>query len=64
MRLLFEQDERGEPVADEHNFRDPSPRPRRAARGTGEGPADASAEGESAKETSPIQKFLRRFGIK
>ena len=64
MRLLFEQDERGEPVADEHTSGI-----HRSAHGEppvapAEASAEPSAEGEPAPETSPIQKFLRRFGIK
>jgi hypothetical protein len=66
MRILFGQEETGEPVADEQ----PS-----GAHQAGEdvppdaGPAPAAPEempGEPAagKEASPIQKFLRRFGIK
>ena len=64
MGLLFEQEERGEPVADEHTSGIHRPAPAEPSGAPAEGPAEASAEGEPAKETSPIQKFLRRFGIK
>jgi len=65
MQLLFEQEERGEPVSDEHTSGI-----HQAAAPAREPPAPEAAAGESqedpgpAKESSPIHKFLRRFGIK
>jgi serine/threonine protein kinase len=64
MRLLFEQDERGEPVADEHTSGIHRSALGEPPVGPAEAPAEPPAEGEPARETSPIQKFLRRFGIK
>jgi serine/threonine protein kinase len=63
MQLLFEQDERGEPVADEHTSGVVRPA-RPAEPAPAASPADGPAEGEPEKESSSIQKFLRRFGIK
>jgi serine/threonine protein kinase len=65
MQLLFEQEERGEPVADEHTSGIHRP-----AAAAGPAPAAEAADGSAtdesapAKAGSPIQKFLRRFGIK
>jgi serine/threonine protein kinase len=64
MRQLFEQEERGEPVADEHTSGIHRPAPTEPPAAPAEAAVEASAEGEPAKEGSPIQKFLRRFGIK
>jgi serine/threonine protein kinase len=76
MQLLFEQEERGEPVADEHTS---GRHQAGGARGGGEGALAAGAAGGPppapdvaraedtdgrGKETSSIQKFLRRFGIR
>jgi len=66
VQLLFEQEERGEPVFDE-----PTSGVHRQA-GADEPPAPAAeaaspedaADAPPAKEASSIQKFLRRFGIK
>ena len=61
MQQIFGQEERGEPVADEH----PSGIHRPAAEPAPE-PEAAQAEAPASppKEGSSIQKFLRRFGIK
>jgi serine/threonine protein kinase len=58
MRQLFEQGERGEPVADEH------PSGVYPAAAAGAESAEAEAPASPPREGSPIQKFLRRFGIK
>jgi protein kinase-like protein len=62
MQQIFEQEERGEPVADEHTsgvFR-----PGEAAAEAAPEPVPAEAPAAAPKEGSSIQKFLRRFGIK
>ena len=67
MRLLFEQDERGEPVADEHTsgvHRAKGPVPLPPATAPADGSEGGAGDPGAGKESSSIQKFLRRFGIK
>jgi len=66
MGQLFEQEERGEPVADEHTSGIHRPGPGEPPAAPSEAPAEAAAapEAEPPPQGSPIQKFLRRFGIK
>ncbi len=66
VQLLFEQEERGEPVSDEptsgihrHAVADEPQAPAAEAAAP-----EAGDEAPPAKEASSIQKFLRRFGIK
>jgi len=60
------EEERGEPVADEHTSGIHRPGPGEPPAAPSEAPAEAAAapEAEPPPQGSPIQKFLRRFGIK
>jgi len=64
MQELFGQEERGEPVADEHTSGIFRPAEAAAAPGPEAGEPEAAAPASPPKEASSIQKFLRRFGIK
>ena len=77
MRLLFEQEERGEPVADEHTSgvhlaavpqaglpRAGEPVPLPPATEPAGDPEEEGTDPATGRESSSIQKFLRRFGIK
>jgi serine/threonine protein kinase len=68
VQLLFEQEERGEPVSDEPTsgvHRQPgADEPPAEAPAAEAATPEAAGQASPAKEASSIQKFLRRFGIK